>query len=135
MGYLKQLESEHKVVRIEKLKEISCNQCGSVRIAQNFHCPACHSSNFKQGKLIEHFKCGNVSIDESYKNNICPKYSKEIKIIGVDYKAIENYYLCNDCNEKFLEPAQDFICVKCNNRFTLEKARWTTSDGFKPVNL
>ncbi len=135
LEYIKQLESEQKVVRIEKIKEISCNQCGSVRIAQNFKCPACHSSNFKQGKLIEHFKCGNVSIDESYKNNTCPKCSKEIKIIGVDYKAIENYYLCNDCNEKFPEPAQDFICVKCNNKFTLEKAKWITSDGFKPANL
>jgi response regulator of citrate/malate metabolism len=135
MEHLNKLMSEHKVAPIEKIKEISCSQCSSVRIAQNFFCPACHSSNFKQGKLIEHFKCGNVSIDESYKNNICPKCKKEIKIIGVDYKAIDNYYLCNDCNEKFPEPTQDFICVRCNNRFTLDKAKWVTSEGFKPVNL
>lgn len=132
---LNKLESEQKIGRIEKIKEISCGQCGSVRIAHNFFCPSCHSSNFKQGKLIEHFKCGNVSIDELYKNNICPKCKKEIKIIGVDYKAIDNYYLCNDCNEKFPEPAQDFICIRCNNKFTLDKAKWITSEGFKPVNL
>jgi response regulator of citrate/malate metabolism len=132
---LNKLELEHKAIRIGAIKEISCGQCGSVRIAQNFFCPSCHSSNFKQGKLIEHFKCGNVSIDKSYKNNNCPKCKKEIKIIGVDYKAIDNYYLCNDCNEKFPEPAQDYICVKCNNKFALEKAKWVTSEGFKPVNL
>lgn len=135
MEFMKKLELEKKIIRIENIKEISCGQCGSVRIAQNFFCPSCHSSNFKQGKLIEHFKCGNVSVDESYKNNTCPKCKKEIKIIGVDYKAIDNYYLCNDCNEKFPEPSQDYICVKCNNRFGLEKAKWVTSEGFKPVNL
>jgi len=135
MVFMNKLELEKKIVRIGNIKEISCVQCGSVRIAQNFFCPSCHSSNFKQGKLIEHFKCGNVSIDESYKDNICPKCKKEIKIIGVDYKAIDNYYLCNDCNEKFPEPSQDYICVKCNNRFGLEKAKWVTSEGFKPVNL
>jgi response regulator of citrate/malate metabolism len=135
MENLSKLESEAKIGRIGKIKEISCNQCGSVRIAQNFFCPSCHGSNFKQGKLIEHFKCGNVSIDESYQNNICPKCKKEIKIIGVDYKGIDNYYLCNDCNEKFPEPAQDYICVKCNNRFTLDKAKWVTSEGFKLAKL
>jgi response regulator of citrate/malate metabolism len=131
--YVKKLESEGKLKRIEDLKEISCNQCNSVRVALNFYCPSCRGSNFKQGKLIEHFKCGNVSIDESYKDGICPKCRKEIKIIGVDYKAIDNYYLCNDCSDKFPEPAHDYLCVKCNNRFTLDKAKWVTSEGFKLV--
>jgi response regulator of citrate/malate metabolism len=131
--YVKKLESEGKIKKIEDLKEISCNQCNSVKIAPNFYCPSCRRSNFKQGKLIEHFKCGNVSVDESYQNNICPKCRKEIKIIGVDYKAIDNYYLCNDCNDKFPEPAHDYICLKCNNRFTLDKAKWVTSEGFKLI--
>ncbi len=131
--YVRRLESEGKIKRIEDLKEISCNQCNSVRIALNFYCPSCRSSNFKQGKLIEHFKCGNVSIDKSYQNNICPKCRKEIKIIGVDYKAIDNYYLCNDCSDKFPEPAHDYLCVKCNNKFTLDKAKWITSEGFKLI--
>jgi len=130
MAFLKELEDQGRVSKIESIKEISCSNCGSVRISQYFFCPSCHSSNFKQGKLIEHFKCGNVSIDDTYKDSICPKCRKEIKIIGVDYRAIENYYICIDCGEKFPEPAQDYICVKCNNRFTLEHAHWVTSEGF-----
>ncbi|HJT09700.1 MAG TPA: response regulator [Candidatus Nitrosotalea sp.] len=130
-GYISELKSVGKIKKIEDIKEISCNQCNSVRIALNFFCPSCKGSNFKQGKLIEHFKCGNVSIDESYKNNTCPKCRKEIKIIGVDYKAIDNYYLCNDCGDKFPEPVHDYICVRCNNRFSLDKARWITSEGLK----
>lgn len=131
--YLSQLENDKKILKIENIKEISCNDCGSVRIAQNYFCNSCHSSNFKHGKLIEHFKCGNVSVDESYDDNICPKCKKEIKILGVDYKTIENYYICSDCGDKFPEPSQDYICVKCSNRFPLEKAKWVTSQGYKIV--
>ncbi|MGI0021419.1 MAG: response regulator, partial [Nitrososphaeraceae archaeon] len=90
LEYLNQLESDRKVVRLENIKEISCSTCSSVKVGQTFHCPSCNSSNFKHGKLIEHFKCGNVTLEESYKNNICPKCHKEIKTIGVDYKVLEN---------------------------------------------
>ena len=133
--YLSDLEHEKKIMKIEDIKEVACNQCNSVRIAHNFFCPACNSTNFKQGKLIEHFKCGNVSIDDSYKDDICPKCHKEIKILGVDYKAIENYYICNGCGDKFPDPSQDYICVKCNNRFVLGKAKWISSTGYKTTNL
>lgn len=129
--HISQLENEEKIIKIDQIKEIACNDCSSVRIAHNFFCPSCKSSNFKQGKLIEHFKCGNVSVDESYQNNICPKCKKEIKIIGVDYKAIENYYICNDCSDKFPDPAQDYICARCNNRFSIDHAKWITSEGYK----
>ncbi len=133
--YLSDLEHEKKIMKIEDIREVACNQCNSVRIAHNFFCPSCNSTNFKQGKLIEHFKCGNVSIDESYKDDMCPKCHKEIKILGVDYKAIENYYICNGCGDKFPDPAQDYICVKCNNRFVLGKAKWISSAGYKTMNL
>lgn len=133
--YLSNLEHEKKIMKIEDIKEIACNQCNSVRIAHNFFCPSCNSTNFKQGKLIEHFKCGNVSIDESYTDDKCPKCHKEIKILGVDYKSMDNYYTCNDCGDKFPDLSQDYICIKCNNRFPLEKAKWINSQGYKAVTL
>ncbi len=133
--YLLQLESEKKIMKISEIKEVSCTQCGSIRILPNFFCPACKSTNFVQGKLIEHFKCGNVSVEDSYKENKCPKCKKEIKILGVDYKSMDNYYMCNDCGDKFSDPSQDYICVKCSNRFPLEKAKWVTSTGYKLTHL
>jgi len=135
LEHLKQLESDGKVVRLENIKEISCSTCGSVKVGQIFHCPSCNSPNFKHGKLIEHFKCGNVTLEESYTNNICPKCHKEIKTIGVDYKVLENYYICTDCGDKFAEPSQEYLCLHCNNRFKLDQAKWTTSEGFKAINL
>lgn len=135
LEYFKKLKAEGKVVPIENIKEISCNMCDSVRIGQNFSCPSCSKTNFKQSKLIEHFKCGNVSVEDSYKSNICPKCHKEIKIIGVDYKTIDNYYICSDCGEKFPEPVIEYMCIRCNNKFKLEQAKWITSEGFRSTNL
>ena len=135
LEYLKELKDKGKVIQIESIKEISCNICNSVKIGQNFSCPSCNKTNFKQGRLIEHFKCGNVSVEDSYTNNICPKCHKDIKIIGVDYKVIDNYYVCKDCGEKFPEPTIDYMCIKCNNKFKLEQAKWITSEGFRSTNL
>lgn len=129
--HLLHLENEKKIIKISEMKEVSCPQCSSIRILPNFFCPACKSTNFVQGKLIEHFKCGNVSIEDSYKENKCPKCKKEIKILGVDYKSMDNYYICNDCGDKFSDPSQDYVCVKCSNRFPLEQAKWVTSTGYK----
>ena len=131
--YLSQLENEKIILKISDVKEVSCNQCDSLRILPNFFCPACKSTNFVQGKLIEHFKCGNVSVEDSYKGNKCPKCHKEIKILGVDYKSMDNYYICKDCGDKFPEPTQDYFCVKCSNRFPLEKAKWISSHGYKTI--
>ena len=133
--YLLHLETENKIMKLSDMKEVSCIQCNSVRILPNFFCPACKGTNFVQGKLIEHFKCGNVSVEDSYKENKCPKCQKEIKILGVDYKSMDNYYICNDCGDKFSDPYQDYMCVKCSNRFPLEKAKWVASAGYKSIGL
>jgi CheY-like chemotaxis protein len=132
--HLHKLEDEKKATKIEKIREIACNQCDSVIISHNFFCMSCHSSNFKQEKLIEHFKCSNVSPERSYKEGKCPKCSKELKALGVDFKSWDNYYTCNDCGNKFQNLLQDYMCLKCNNQFTVEKAKWITSDGYKITN-
>ncbi len=127
------LKSENKVMQINDIKEIACQNCSSVKITQVFHCPACNGSNFKQENLIEHYNCGNVSPEFSYNEDVCPKCRNKIKILGADYKVLKNYYICNDCNEKFPEITTKFFCLKCNNQFNMEDANWATSVGYKVV--
>ena len=86
-----------------------------------------------QGQLIEHYSCGNVSIADSYKNDICPKCHKKIEVLGVNYKVLDNYYICNDCDEKFDELQFYYQCLKCDSKFKLEQAIWKTSPNFKPI--
>jgi len=131
--YLKEQESSGKLLQLENIKEISCDRCGSVKINQSYHCPSCNSTNFKQGKLIEHYACGNVSKADSYQNDTCPKCRKEIKILGVDYRVMNNFYSCNDCGDNFPEISNTFHCLKCDNKFAVENAKWKTSSGYKLV--
>ncbi len=131
LNYLQKLEEEEKIIQLDDKKEVACNQCDSVRTSQIFYCPNCKSSDFKLGKLIEHYDCGNVSVESTYQNDECPDCKKKIKALGVDYKVLQNQYICNNCQEFFPEISTDYICLKCENRFKLEDARWRTSTNYK----
>ena len=133
-SYIKDLESKNKITKLENKREMSCNQCDSVKIIQIFYCPSCQRNDFKQVKIIEHFKCGNFSEESEYVNDKCPKCKKEIKALGVDYRVLKNRYLCNKCGEIFQELSSLFLCLKCENRFSLPDARWVTSPFFKVNN-
>jgi response regulator of citrate/malate metabolism len=133
--YLQTLEEQKKIIQIGEKKEISCNQCDSVRTSQIFYCPSCKSSNFKLGKLIEHYDCANVSEEHTYQNDKCPNCKKEIKALGVDYRVMKNHYICNDCKELFPEISIEYLCLKCKNKFNLKEARWQSSPYYKVVSV
>lgn len=133
-SYIKDLESQNKLTKLENKREMSCNQCDSVKVIQIFYCPSCQRNDFKVAKIIEHFKCGNFSEESEYVNDKCPKCKKEIKAVGVDYRVLKNRYLCNKCGEIFQELSSSFLCLKCENRFSLPDARWVTSPFFKVNN-
>jgi response regulator of citrate/malate metabolism len=103
MPQIKRLISDKKIVQIDDIKDVSCPRCTSVRITQTFHCPKCRGTNFKQDRIIEHYKCGNVSSASSYVKDKCPKCHQPIKIFGVDYRTQDNLYTCNNCAEVFSE--------------------------------
>lgn len=134
-NYLQKLQNEGKIIQIEEKKEIACNQCDSVRTSQIFFCPNCKSSNFKLGKLIEHYDCGNISEENTYENDTCPNCKKEIKALGVDYRVMQNHYICNNCKEFFPEISVEYICLKCENKFKLDDARWKSSINYKVINM
>lgn len=132
---LNELEKQGKVIVLGDKKEIACNQCDSVKTTQIFYCPSCKSSNFRLGKLVEHYDCGNISEESTYKNDKCPNCDKEIKALGVDYRLMQNHYICNNCSEFFPEISTYYLCLKCENKFKLEEGRWKSSKNFKVVNM
>ncbi len=133
--YLKKLENDGRISIVGDKKEIACNQCGSVKTAQTFSCPSCRASNFKLGKLIEHYDCGNITEDSTYDDDKCPNCNKEIKALGVDYRVLQNHYICNECKEFFSEIFSDYLCLSCENRFKLENAQWKTSPNYKVISM
>ena len=133
--HLTDLEKQGKIIILGDKKELACNQCNSVKTTQIFYCPSCKSSNFKLGKLVEHYDCGNISEESTYKNDKCPNCDKEIKALGVDYRLLQNHYICNNCTEFFPEISTYYLCLKCENKFKLEEEQWKTSKNFKVVNM
>lgn len=133
--HLNDLEKQGKIIGLGDKKEITCNQCNSVKTTQVFYCPSCNSSNFRSGKLIEHYDCGNVSEESTYQNDKCPNCNKEIKVLGVDYRTLKNHYICNDCRGFFAEIAVYYLCLKCENKFKLDECQWKTSKNYKAVNM
>ena len=130
MSQINRLIENKKLVQINDIKEASCPKCSSVRVTQTFHCPKCKGTNFKQDKIIEHYKCGNVSSASTYTDDKCPKCHQQIKVFGVDYRVQENIYKCNGCSEIFSELLSNYLCMKCNERFRLEEAKILSSKGF-----
>ena len=59
--HLKKLERDGKIINLGERKEVACNECDCVKTTQVFSCPSCNSSDFRAGKLIEHYTCGNIS--------------------------------------------------------------------------
>ena len=134
-SYIKNLESKNKLTKLENKREMSCNQCDSVKVIQIFYCPSCQRNDFKVAKIIEHFKCGNFSEENEYVDDKCPKCRKEIKALGVDYRVLKNRYICNKCSEIFQELSSSFLCLKCENKFSVEEVRWKTSQFFKITDM
>lgn len=127
---IKKLIADKKALQIDNIKEVACRRCSSVRVAQTFHCPKCNGTNFKQDKIIEHYKCGNVTSSSTYTDDKCPKCHEQIKIFGVDYRVQENMYSCNDCGEIFAEILLEYLCLRCNDKFKLDHAKLLTSKGY-----
>jgi len=129
--HLSELERSGTIVNLGEKKEVACKKCDSVKTTQVFSCPSCNSPHFRLGKLIEHYNCGNVSEERTYENDKCPSCNKEIKALGVDYRVLPNHYICNNCSDAFSELSSEYLCLKCENKFTLEEVNWQSSCNYK----
>ena len=133
--HLNQLEKEGKIINLGEKREIACYKCNSVKTTQIFSCPSCKSQHFRLGKLLEHYNCGNVSEERTYENDRCPSCNKELQALGVDYRILPDHYVCNNCSEVFSELSSEYLCLKCENKFTIDEVRWQTSCNYKLATI
>lgn len=97
-----------------------CNNCKNGHLVYREICPSCDSANIKSQDLIHHFPCGYIGPVSDFRNTIdstmnCPKCSKNLRHIGVDYDKPSIINHCQNCNEVF----QDYIvkakCIHCKH--------------------
>jgi CheY-like chemotaxis protein/predicted RNA-binding Zn-ribbon protein involved in translation (DUF1610 family) len=116
--------SELNIVTIEPSHSIiSCPECNSPTASLLLECPECESTKMTKEEAIEHFDCGNINFRSKYDDGegklVCPKCGKKLKVIGVDYRKIENWYKCSN-NHYFGQPVFKFVCANCEKRFSLD---------------
>ncbi|MBS7656327.1 MAG: response regulator [Candidatus Bathyarchaeia archaeon] len=104
---------------------ISCPSCSSLSMSVNVRCPDCGSRLIESGEALEHMTCGHVAFRSEFEKSItaliCPKCNKELRMIGVDYRRIGNWYKCS-YGHSFVAPSIIFTCKKCNKEFSLDQA-------------
>ncbi len=105
---------------------IACPDCESATSTLVLECPECESTQMTKEEALEHFDCGNIDFRSKFDKGegvlVCPKCGKKLKVIGVDYRKIENWYRCSN-RHVFGQPKFKFACSKCGGRFPLEDTR------------
>jgi KaiC/GvpD/RAD55 family RecA-like ATPase len=122
---LKEMEQEKTVKATPNCSSVSCPHCNSQTLQFYLQCPECESQLLKKGHILEHFSCGNIDFESNYRLNlklVCPKCSKELNQIGVDYRKIGTGYQCTN-KHLFSRPKVVFACVECKEKFGLDEAK------------
>jgi CheY-like chemotaxis protein/predicted RNA-binding Zn-ribbon protein involved in translation (DUF1610 family) len=119
--------AELKILEEEPSRSvIACPDCTSVTSTLILECPECESTQMTKEEALEHFDCGNIDFRSKYDKGegslVCPKCGKKLKVIGVDYRKIENWYRCPN-KHVFGQPNFKFACSNCGGRFPLEETR------------
>ncbi len=97
---------------------LRCPQCQSVNLRPSTHCPRCGSGNIGRGRVLEHFTCKHVGLEDEYISKgryICPKCQQELRTIGSDYQSLGLLYKCRDCDNIFNQPMIKWSCLKCSS--------------------
>jgi len=109
---------------------LCCPQCRSVNLSPLTHCPKCGSGSISRGRILEHFICNYVGLEEEFVAKgryICPKCRQELRTIGVDYQSQGLLRKCRDCGEVFNIPLIRWRCLKC--------ASLTAEDRVTEINI
>jgi hypothetical protein len=131
-------DDEHKVFDILRICESEgilkgkfsdrvylCPGCKSSQLSYRETCPKCSSSNTSTSEIIHHFPCAYVGPISDFSNELddtlyCPKCTKRLRHIGVDYDKPSVLHTCNNCDNRF----QDFFvkakCMSCGKDSLVE---------------
>ena len=95
-----------------------CSNCKNGHLSYREICPNCDSANMRSEDLVHHFPCGYIGAISDFKNNVdtvlnCPKCSKNLRHIGVDYDKPSIINHCQNCNEVFQDYLVKAKCAHC----------------------
>lgn len=134
---LEELATEGLLERYPIDRVIVCPRCNSYSyVRDRYLCLFCEGPDLRRGTLVEHYSCGHVDLMERFKLKhvdglVCPNCSRPLKLIGTDYRRIDNVFRCNDCKRDSSVPKVVHACMRCNLDFNHERARLRAICGYK----
>jgi hypothetical protein len=97
---------------------IRCRRCQSPHLRPSAHCPKCSSGHIARGRILEHFACKYVGLEDEFTAKgkyVCPRCKMELRTLGADYRSQGVLYKCRDCSEIFGVPFLKWRCLKCSS--------------------
>lgn len=114
------------ILEREDYEKILVSPGGSLQIIPVERCPNCDSLRITEGKMLEHFACGHVGVEDEFVSGtktVCPKCKKELKLIGTDYRIPGMRYSCQNCHDIFPLPEVKYRCLDTGKILKLEELR------------
>ncbi len=103
-----------------------CQNCEGTYLHFRETCPECSSISLGTQSLLHHFVCAHVAPEHDFTTNnslTCPKCSRTLKHIGVDYDKPSTIYACTDCKSQFQENIMTAKCTDCGHVNNVEDLR------------
>lgn len=94
-----------------------CPACRSSRLSVREECPSCRSPNLIEEQIVHHFSCaweGPMSSFHRSGHLVCPKCSKTLSHIGLDYDKPGHVMMCRECGQSDAAAAVGFVCLDCS---------------------
>ena len=103
-----------------------CNPCHDSFLVYKETCPKCNSIDITPQDIIHHFVCAHVAPEEDFKvegsdEMECPKCTKSLRHIGIDYDKPSAVYHCNNCSNDFQNATVMAECHSCNHQNQLDE--------------
>lgn len=113
---LASLEVQRVVEGAFSTKAYACTHCRSGFLNFLEVCPDCGSADLHVDDMVHHFRCGYVAPMRDFVRGdqmVCPKCSREMNHVGVDYDRPSLVYDCNECQNRFPQPDVTTTCFQC----------------------
>jgi hypothetical protein len=126
-----------------------CSNCKSSHLSIREVCPKCNSSNSETYDIVHHFPCAYVGPINDFGNELddqlsCPKCSKRLRHIGVDYDKPSVLHHCKKCLNSYQDyfvqarcmscsydnPVESLIPTEINNYRITKKGEYAAVNGF-----
>ena len=112
----------------------TCPTCEHSNFYVNYVCPFCQHRDLERATMIEHYNCGHTDFESSFKSGdklVCPKCSRELKLIGTDYRKMERVYHCSSCKRYFGTPSIELACRMCEKVVPLDQVHMIATFGYR----